>query len=193
MNFKDLLDHFAGVEDFPIDAYDVAERIKAVKKVHQIQFYAEPAMDPNCMWGFLDRYTLEGNPNFSEMADIYYAAAVDLSNVNLILTKELIGILDEGEAQTKNAEGISRLITEGVVPAMIATLNTVSAPTRADHLATVCALIILVPPHARTALLEPYQSKKTNDSEIAELFNIPEEFVPWVMSDAYDAWLKKLI
>jgi hypothetical protein len=97
-----------------------------------------------------------------------------------------------GNVRNDNAgtrEEVAKLITEVMTPPGLP----LSAPTLTDHRGLVWALFYLFPPSARAAVIGPYSEGKTNASDLAKLAEIPALFVPWIMSEHYMTWYKKLM
>lgn len=189
MLLRDLVLHFADEKDFPLSADDIAEPIIKAGVVHQVNFYPDPAMNSAVLLGCLDRFKQEGNPpEFCEFADIYYPDSLSPAWKNLVEVKELCGVCDNGDENTRTRDGVDRLISEMVLPADVP----LSKPTRTDKMALVWALLLLIPRSARDKLRPAFTPGGRNPT-LAEFFGVPDSYIAWAFSPEYDAWYDTLV
>lgn len=102
----------------------------------------------------------------------------------MICTKEMIHIFDRVQDKSSTQEEIARLLSDLTTPKT--SMLEKSAACWADHYAVFRALNVLAPLHLIELLRPAYQLKKKTDNEIANIFKIPEMYVPVMFSPMYE-------
>ncbi|WP_315826079.1 hypothetical protein [Bradyrhizobium sp. SZCCHNG3015] len=127
-----------------------------------------------------------------EVAEIIYCHALeaDIRERRYALTKELMHIFDGPEARVDTKEKFSTLLREiqnRPLPEDASAMFLSELDTRW------MAALILCPKRFRDQYLDAYRNKELAIYDIAEIFEIPEWVVPFVMDDYYDRAYQKLI
>lgn len=127
-----------------------------------------------------------------DVAEIIYchALATDAREMRYALTKELMHIFDGPTARVDTPEKFQQLLREiqnKPLPADASDMLLSELDTRW------MAALILCPKKFRDQYVADHKSKKLQDFDIAEIFDIPEWVIPFVMDDYYDTAFKKLL
>jgi hypothetical protein len=187
---KELVRHFESAGELPVEIHEIVDYIRSKGIVEQINFYPSATMNAEVVIGVLDRYTLDG-PGPREIADIYYPATLPPTSQRIVQAKELMNVCDNGGQAAATPENVVQLVKEMTAPPGLTATPT--EPTVSDQLALTWAMFVLFPKPLRETLLPQVRAGKATAAEIAKLTAVPEIFMPWLLSDSYEAWYKRLI
>lgn len=180
-----ILDHFAAYTNLPIKISDIHGFILERGFVDEIVYHPIDE-DPGTLAGML--YHVEASAPYrpysqpKTIANIVYSTQLSRDAQRVIVAKELMHIFDEGGFAASTVEQVSRLVSEIALPASVkAELQRLSPAGQNDHNGILLGIAVLFPRDARDELL-PLYPDKLGDEEISSIAEIPEAFVPLVMS-----------
>lgn len=189
MHFRDLYDLVEkNVSDPPVRFETLRELVNAHHAgVGRIEVRAISYPEPNHQAHYILNGTDRTSPYEDEfdLAEIRYCDALDdnLLERRYALTKELMHVFDTSEEKTDSKEKFIRLLKEiqnQPLPQHASKMFSSELDTRW------MAAIILCPNKFRKSVLDQYKNKDIEDFEIAELFQIPEWIISFIMDDYYE-------
>lgn len=102
----------------------------------------------------------------------------------LICAKELLHICDSDSAAARSREVVAKQIHDILTPPeLLAEMSNLDMEAVADRTGMLRALALLFPIEAREELKKPYDDDKITDDEIAELVELPVQWVNFVMDE----------
>lgn len=114
----------------------------------------------------------------------------------LVAVKELLHITDCDRLTAASTEAVNNLFSKFAMPPELRSSGSddlfVSSFLN-DRVRIYFALACLVPGQPREALRRLYQAQRLSDQEIAAIAQIPERYVPQVMSEGFDELIGTLI
>jgi Poly(A) polymerase len=183
-----ILEHFAAYTNLPIKISDIHGFIMDRGFVDEIAYHPIDE-DPGTLAGML--YHIRASPPYRPygsgrtIANVVYSTRLSRDAVRVILAKELMHIFDNGNYAAKTTEQVSRLVAEIALPASVkAELQKLSPAGQNDHNGILLGIAVLFPRDARDEL-RPLYPDKLGDEEISSIAEIPEAFVPLVMSEKW--------
>lgn len=187
MDIKDLISHFSTWEKVPIDVQDHVIPVLSANTQFDLFFWPMPddAMDIGIFRGFITQWEkIPFGETYRTHVSISYAASQTTAWQRLICCKELVHILDPIETKVRTDLAFNKLIEKIVLPPeMQDAADGVAAI--GDRWAIWQALAILFPWATRELLLQPYVAKTISIERIAELVDLPLEYVQVVMNDVW--------
>jgi hypothetical protein len=94
----------------------------------------------------------------------------------------MVHIFDEASEEAQSIEDVKTLISGITVPNLLAA----SIPLLSDRFAILVALCVLLPRDALVILRAHYRAGRMNVEAIARLVQLPEEYVDFALSDAWE-------
>lgn len=183
----DIFQHFSCYTELPIKMEQVREYIYLKQLVDRILFHPVDR-DPTILKGML--YTTKDKPPYFTgeriTANIAYSINLSTSFQRLVICKELLHILDNGNLVVNVREDADRLISEITLPSSVSIdWANHHAGTNSDKTTELLALAILFPRDSITELRPLFEADKIGIEEIAALTLIPESYIPLTLSDVW--------
>jgi len=187
-----ILDHFSRHTRLPIKIDNVIGFILEAGFVDSILLHPVEDDDPAETPGVLLRRKRKVPYAVGHMADIAYPARLPPYWQRLICAKELLHLESDEGQWVRTKETVSRLITGIVLPMSAAIeLAKINVEVGIDHSGILLALALLFPRDARDEL-RPLYDTVLSDEQISALAEIPSQFIPLIMSDAWGGVLDQL-
>jgi hypothetical protein len=178
------------VKELPIDLDVVQRWLLERDLVASIEVHLVKALDPRVLRGIYrevhwDRQAVYGEPE----ACATILCSIDLPEEwrQLVVCKELVHVLDQAAQKTATAADAQQLIADLATPPLPDGNNGPLNPEqfKAEKIAVTVALMILVPHDAARQIQPLYSEDRITDHEVSLAFGIPEQHVPFVMSERF--------
>lgn len=184
MDVKDLIANFAAWESVPVDVQD--DVVPVLKANSSFELYFWPVeMDTGIYMGQFEHWEYPIEDRTITVYDVPYSNSLSTAWARLVCCKELIHILDPVDHRVMTDEGLNRLIEKIVLPPGTGDSSD-GIKVLSDRFAIFLALAILFPWATRQLLKEPYEEGKITLEKIAELVDLPEQYVALVMHDIWE-------
>jgi len=184
-----ILDHFAAYTNLPVRLSDIEGFILDRGFVDEIAYHPTDE-DPGILAGML--YHIKASPPYRPyaggrtFAHIVISEHLPLESQRVIAAKELMHIFDQDGFAASTREQVEKLVSEIALPASVkAELQRLSPAGQNDHNGILLGIAVLFPRDAREELRSVYANGHLGDEEIASLAEIPEAFIPLIMSDGW--------
>ena len=181
-----LVQMFEDRTDFPVLLDEVRDAVIALGGPDQILFKAVD-IDDNVLRGICHRWKPIPIPYAlaPDHVDILYAQGLEPEWRRLVITKELIHILDKDAHRTQNEDQLNDLIRRMARrPELRDPMNWHET---SDRVGVFQALGILFPYSARELIKEKYELGNISDEMIAHRAGIPVHYVSFLMSEDWTA------
>lgn len=187
-----LAQEFEDRTEFPVQLNDVRDAVLRLQAVDALTF-KPVALNTATLLGVCYRYMYQPSPYSSEedRVDILYAESLDSSGQRLVVTKELIHILDNGLHSVANPDEVDELVRRMARRPDLR--ESPFMPERNDRFALAQALGILFPYAARELIKPKYDDGLVSDEMIARRAGIPEEFIDYLMSEDWEVDYKAIM
>lgn len=168
--------------DFPVHLNEVRDAVLRLQLCDRLTF-KPVSINTATLLGVHFRYLFTPAPyaDQEDRVDILYADTLDSSGQRLVVTKELIHVLDNGAHSVAKPDEVDELVRRMARRPDLR--DSPFMPERNDRLALAQALGILFPLAARDLIKPKYDEGLVSDDMIARRAGIPEEFVDYLMSD----------
>ena len=186
-----IFKEFAKRTTLPVHIDEIRDWMIASGAVNRVVFYPLDR-DPQYLRGLvrLDKWRPPESNKEQTVADIPFSTRLSPEEQRLIKAKELIHIDDPCEARTATREQVAELISEIVIPPeLLVDLNKFGAGL-IDHTGILAGLGALVPLAARDQLAKLYPNSLSL-KRVAELCEIPDTYVPFLLSEKWGKILRK--
>lgn len=186
MALKEILAAFASSETLPVDLGKVSQWIIDKKIQDEIEFIGVD-IDTGVIRGYLYRfrYSAKMYGDHTNAAHIYYGKDQGPEWINLVCAKELIHLMDSGNAGGRK-EQFDQLVSRLVLPRDLDILLEDPNHVRMDRMGDLVAAALLLPPSARELLITPYKRGELTEEDIAKFAMMPTRYVRVVMSDRWE-------
>jgi len=190
MSAYKLVQKFEDRAEFPVHLDEVRDAVIGLGGSDAIRFKAVD-IEEDILRGICYRYKPLPRPYGTpeEWIDIIYAEKLEEDWRRLVITKELIHVLDKDAHRTRNSEELEDLVRRMARRADLR--DGISWHETADRVGLFQALGILFPFEARRLMKDKYDAKHISDEMIAHRAAVPVQFVAFLMSDewaeSYDA------
>lgn len=168
--------------EFPVHLDEVRDAVLALQAVDVLTF-KPVTINTSTLLGVCYRYNYHPSPysDQEDRVDILYADTLDSAGQRLVVTKELIHILDNGTHSVAKPEEVDELVRRMARRPDLR--DSPFMPERNDRLALAQALGILFPFASRALIKPKYDEGLVSDEMIARRAGIPEEFIDYLMSE----------
>jgi len=195
MQFQELYLYAEGLPHPPVGFDFLRAKVKAFHpSIARVDVFRVEYPVPNrqAHYRLGDRERTSPYDDEHDVAEIIYCHALeaDAREMRYALTKELMHIFDSPAAMVDTAEKFRQFLREiqnKPLPADSSAMLLSELDTRW------MAALILCPKKFRDQYVADYKSKKLQNFDIAEIFDIPEWVAPFVMDDYYESAFKKLL
>jgi hypothetical protein len=185
-----LIQKFSTRTRVPVDVNDVVKYLRDCKISDYIEFIGVN-IDHNILRGMHYRTKKKttpshgmGDPVYS--SDIYYANSLSRADIRLGCCKELIHLLDPQGSMTARPADVKRLVDRIVLPPDVVDPAEDGDHATTDRIALTQALAVLFPWATREQFLRPLEDKRISLERIAEIVDLPVEYVRTVMSPVWE-------
>ncbi|MGH7020016.1 MAG: hypothetical protein ACREEY_09055 [Brevundimonas sp.] len=181
-----LVQRFEDRASFPVKLNDVRDAVVAIGGVDDITFKAVDIED-NVLRGICHRWRPLARP-YAEAQDcieILYAQSLEEEWRRLVVTKELVHVLDKDAHLTQSVEQFDELVRRMARPPELR--DPMNWHETSDRVGLFQALGILFPWAARQQIKPKYDAGLISDEMIAHRAVIPTHFVSYLMSADWDA------
>lgn len=184
MSAYKLVQQFEDRVEFPVTLDEVRDAVIALGGSDAIRFKAVDIED-NVLRGICYRYKPIPRPYAAqeEWIDIIYAFTLEEDWRRLVVTKELVHVLDKEAHLTKTSEQLDDLVTRMARRPELR--DGFSWGETSDRVGLFQALGILFPFSARQLIKDKYDAGHISDEMIAHRAGIPVQFVSFLMSDEW--------
>lgn len=171
---------FTDAETFSLQ--QITNLVEAYTKIDRVEFVGYVCAPSNPIWGEFLRWNsfapYRGN---EEVVEVRYATHLSQPELRFVITKELCHALEHRSGtHTVSPDSVSSLIT---TLSLTSGISANSAPgIRAEKLAEVCAMEILIPLTVRQKLSEGGRLDQNAIARISERLELPARLV----SDVFD-------
>jgi hypothetical protein len=185
----DVYNHFSCYTLLPIHLNDVRDHVLEAGVVSSLQFVEAP-LKPGVVHGFLRVFKWRKNhgPD-GKHAQIFHARGLSTEWRRVVVTKEMLHILDKDEETASTRDGVDQLISHICGPFM---LTGASLPGLSDNFAILRALAILLPRDALHILRPLHQKGQLTQETIAQMAQIPVEWMEFLLSYSWEAVLEQI-
>jgi hypothetical protein len=182
---KKLIEHFRSQTKLHVLISDVTARVRSLAIGQRIEFF--PSIDqPDVLRGMINQWevTLAYDAEPVIVNEIHYNPTMDKSWQRVVVCKEMIHILDPTNLLTSTLEHIRELMERISRPLDLQMIY--NGQECGDRVAEFLALAVLFPAAVREILMAPYKAGTLTASEIAKHAEIPERYIPFIMSEQWD-------
>lgn len=186
MSAYKLVQKFEDRTDFPVTLNEVRDAVIGFGGSDAIRFKAVD-IERDILRGICYRYKPIPRPYAAqeEWIDILYAESLDEDWRRLVITKELIHVLDKEAHRTKNEEELDNLVRR--MSRRPELRDGFSWHETSDRVGLFQALGILFPFAARALIKDKYDAGHISDEMIAHRATVPVQFVAFLMSNEWAA------
>ncbi len=193
MAFKEILAAFENSDTLPVDLAKVSQLIIDQGIQDEIEFIGVD-IDTGVIRGYLHRFRYRkssyGDP--INAANIYYGRDQGLEWVNMVCAKELIHLMDTGNA-IGSKEQFDQLVERLVLPRDLDILLEDPSHVRMDRMGDLVAAALLLPRSARELFVGPFNRKELTEEDIAKFAVMPARYVRAVMSSRWEKTYEALL
>jgi hypothetical protein len=189
MSLSKLVARFQDAPGAPILVDNIRNTIVDMGLIDEVQFL-RAEMDDVKVKGFIRKFTFHSAPYAepTRSANIYYAKNLNECWRRLVCAKELVHLVDRPGVAVSSAEALKSLLVGLTSSAEPVDLD---ERCQADIVAEITALPVLVPLPIRNQLLGPVKSCRMSSHDVAYYFRIPQKYVAFIMSPAFDMLVAK--
>lgn len=188
-SISELIGRLQGRSSFPVQVDEIADYIKQSGLADHITYYAA-IEDEEKLFGTFFKFTDRRGGPYADpeiYIEITHPKNANVCWKRFICCKELLHAFDHADAHAKTMDEIAQLATELISPFTSSPPEALALgqPAKADMLAEVVAICILAPLDAVAQIESDYKSGKRDSNQVAQLFRIPEYYVPLLFDRAY--------
>ncbi|GAM01953.1 hypothetical protein [Sphingomonas parapaucimobilis] len=200
MLLERLLDHFDTYTVLHIDVNAVRDQLVDMGVSDEIRFHFVN-MDKEKIRGFLYRYARHDVPYGEPILCADIVIAVDMGDEDeawkrLVAVKELLHITDSPSLSAESERAVDNLYDRFSVPPELRRHSPLEVGNRSflnDEVRIYAALAVLVPAGCRELLRQLKAEDKLEEWEIAQIAKVPARYIPILLNEGFDAFIRELI
>ena len=191
MSVCKLLEAFQSIDIVPMPVSRIVEALRDLGVTDEIRYAYDLELDPKVMLGFLHR--VESRRGRKRYISTITYAKVGHELERLVVTKELIHVVDPVEVRISDRDGVKHLIERIVLPPELSYSADDSEEVKNDRYAIYEAIALLFPLAARNRIYADYMANRITLAKIADQAELPMAYVAPVMTGHWPAIVTALI